>query len=757
MIRLNLHLRLKKAYATSELRLYRLSIQLDHWRSRHGLKLWVIAWLASMILSVLAIPLLQRVAGGYFSGNESLVALKNLLASTGSSLIGAAAIAFSLVVFAMQINVERMPHGLFSRLSSDRKLLGSFLGSFMMALIVAALSLIPHGDWAIPAIVTTTWAIALILLLFLYAYRRALQLINPIQQLSIMSMTAQRDLHRWNRWANKAAILLSEESKPGAVADGTELQFNAPKAHFFQANPHWTKVAEQAIHYAISYAKRFAEQGDYEVSERAFECIMLINATYCAAKHGTFVRSNPFFEMPGVTDGFINTSLEQLRQTMQTALSKGDERLAENTLRAIGGLYGVYLKVEYPGDDRSKHHALLAAGYLGSAVKSVVPHNMPDLMMEGLRLMGRASRVALEHTSPTEIVSSVENISTLSTIGIIRTDHLAVTLTAFEQLADITYDLLVKGKHDIRFPIHQLRSAVTEATKLFLETSDAPLRSHSNTLGPYFSSTSVSSLRGRLTSLTNQLTGAPVDNVRAGKIIANIEIWADQIYGSQKELLQLAIQKRSSFSYDVIIWAIGISELLNALSNAPACPQYLKEKLRNHAVCLVSTLSWLPDDKESVIFVANYSFTEDIFEAAFDGYQRECPEFYEACKKLLMGWARKGGKHDIGWGVLETAVSGLVVLAVGEGTQNAAAALKTNFRKMLNSEGAPPSEIRNRAATHLARSANEFRQGGSTHSRIDRARTQLDQATVRKLIHEMTEILAPDPQALSQPCFGDTK
>lgn len=751
-----LQARLNTAYATTALRFYRARIRLDRWRLRHGLKLATLVLLTAVVSSVLAMPYLQRVAGGYFSYGESLATLRTLLGGTGAALIGAAAIAFSLVVFAMQINVERMPHGLFRRLSSDTRLLSSFLGSFLTALAIAAMSLIPNGSWAIPAIVTAIWGIFVIVLLFLYAYQRALQLINPIEQLSIMSRVVRRDLHRWNRRAGKAAVLLGEELQPSTVDDDSELHFNTPKAHFFQVNSHWTEGAGQAIHYAISYAKRFAEQGDYEVTEYAFERIMLINATYCVAKHGTFVGSNPFFEMPGTTDGFINTSLEQLRQTMQAALARGDERLANGTLRAIGGLYGVYLKIEYPGRDRSKQHALLAAGYLGSAVESVIPHNMPDLMMEGIRLMGRASRLAIDHASPTEIVSAVQKIATLSYVGVLRTNHQPVTLTAFEQLADVTYDLLVKGKHDIRFPVRQLRSAVTEAARGFLETTETSLSSvHRSTLGPYFSSTSVSSLRGRLTSLINQLLEAPPDDARAREIIRNIETWADQIYDPQKELLLLAVQKKSSFAYDVITWAVGISELLNALSNAPACPQHLKDELRKHAVWLVSTLSWLPDDSESVIFAANNSLTENLFEAASDGHQRDCPEFYEACKNLLMSWARKGGRHETGRGILETAVIALVALAIGEGTPAATTALKTKFREMLSGKGAPSPELRARAATRLARSADEFRHPGTAHSRIDHALTQLDQAAVRMLTLEMVEILAPDPPAQPQRHSGD--
>jgi len=740
-----LRARLKKAYAKNALRLHQVNIRFDHWRLRHGLKLATLVLLAVILSSVFTMPFLQRMVGGYFSDQESLATLKTLLGGTGAALIGAATIAFSLVVFAMQINVERMPHGLFRQLSSDKRLLGAFLGSFLTALVVAGTSLIPDGSWGVPAIVTAIFGIAVIVLLFLYSYRRALQLINPIEQLAIMSRVVRRDLQRWNRLADKAALLLTEAPPPGTVDDDSELHFNAPKAHFYEVNAHWTKSAGQAIHYAISYAKRFAEQGDYEVTDDAFMRIMLINATYCAAKHGTFVGNNPFFAMPGTSDAFINTSLEQLRQTMQAALAKGDERLAESTLRAIGGLYGVYLKIEYPGRDRSKHHALLASGYMASAVESVIPHNMPDLMMEGIRLMGRASRLALDHTSPTDIVSVVQKIATLSYVGVLRTNHQPVALTAFEQLADVTYDILAKGKHDIRFPVRQLRSAVTEAAKRFLETPDTPLSStHQNTLGPYFSSTSVSSLRGRLTQLVNQLLETPANNARAREVIENIETWADQIYVPQKELLLLAVQKRSSFTFDVIAWAVGISELLNALSNAPACTQSLRDGLRKHAVWLVSTLSWIPDDRDSVTFAENYSLTETLFEAASDGHLRNCLEFYESCKGLLIAWAKKGGRHETGWGILEASVEGLAALAIGEGTPQAVTALKAQFRQMLSSEGAPSAEVRNRAAANLMRDANHLRDIHSVRS-IDRTLAQQDHSTVRALLLEMADVLAVEP------------
>ena len=46
-----------------------------------------------------------------------------LFLTVGAALLGATAIVASLVLFAMQVNVELMPSGLFKRLSSDGSLL----------------------------------------------------------------------------------------------------------------------------------------------------------------------------------------------------------------------------------------------------------------------------------------------------------------------------------------------------------------------------------------------------------------------------------------------------------------------------------------------------------------------------------------------------------------------------------------------------------------------------------------------------------
>lgn len=83
--------------------------------------------------------------------------IQNLLLAVGGALIGATAIASSLVLFAIQVNIERLPYGLFRRLSSDPRLLGAFGASFLIAVSLASLSLVQDREFMGLAILGAAW------------------------------------------------------------------------------------------------------------------------------------------------------------------------------------------------------------------------------------------------------------------------------------------------------------------------------------------------------------------------------------------------------------------------------------------------------------------------------------------------------------------------------------------------------------------------------------------------------------------------
>ncbi|GLO59452.1 hypothetical protein PPUJ20066_54880 [Pseudomonas putida] len=141
-------------------------------------------------------------------------------------------------------------------------------------------------------------------------------------------------------------------------------------------------------------------------------------------------------------------------------------------------------------------------------------------------------------------------------------------------------------------------------------------------------------------------------------------------------------------------------------------------------------------------FVETFYLTDSLFNAAVEGYRRDCRDFYLDCQSLLLSWAKKGGRLETGWGILERAIKGLIALAIEEGTPDAVRTMKQRLGEMLASVGAPQEDARVRAAAGLDSAADQLgqRRAGSS---IDRALARLDHAQVGALLREIAIILAP--------------
>lgn len=722
---------------------YRAQYRLGRWGVRYGSIAFSIVLLLLVLASVYPSPTFQSALEAHYATEQAIEGLRGLILNTGSALIGAAAIVTSLVLFAMQVNIERMPHGLFRRLSADRKLLGAFASAFLLAIGVATLSTFVDEARLALVVLAASWAVVFILISFMYAYRRALVLINPLQQLGILIQDTRKELRTWARRAQRAMPLLEREESASATSSPSDSTHDMARTAFFQINNRWTDGTKRAIRHAMSFARRYAEQGDYEVSGAALNAVVGINAVYINSKGKTFYANSPFVENPFSSDGFINDTLEHMRQNVQSGIARRDEQQIEQTLQAMAALVRVYLGIDYSSPYASKSHAQLAAGYLASAVQAVVPHGMADVLLEGQRLMGQSAQYLLAHGDPNDIATLSEKIALIACTGCAKEDYRPVTMEGMAQLANLTFDLLRSGSRDIHFAVGEVRRDVALVAKLFLNVPDTPLSSsHSTFLGPYYSSTSMQSLRSRLTALANAISEAQPDNTDAQSVIRNIERWADGLYQTEKELLLEAVKAKSHFAFDMIHWITGVTEILLAVSNSPACDHHSQEELRKHARWLIATLTWIPDDKDTVTFVENFQMTETLFEAAIDARNRGCDEIAKEIGESLLSWTFKGGRYETGWGILERGLCGLAAFAVMGGDEQVSE-FRTALAAHLSRQSAPAQEIRDRAAREILERAESLYRQGHWSSRIDMAIDRSDHDKLRPLLEEIAGLLSP--------------
>ena len=713
---------------------------------RHAMKVEATLWLGGAIGLLLGAQFLQPLLPPYLSPDH-IKTLQDLYGSLGAAMIGAAAIAASFVLFAMQVNVERLPYGLFRRFSGDARLLTAFATSFILAIALACFSLSDDPDWVARLLASALLTVAVILRLFLFAYRRSLDLISPQQQLSLLVADGRRDVRLWERrirWLSPVIEQAAARTGSPPRLGRHEVQFDGPRAAVLKANRTWSQGLADGVAHAASFARQAGERNDVEMSASALSTVMALNAYYVRVKGRTFRANNALSPNDEVTDGFINGTLEHLKQLCRAAVAQSAEGQIERIFHTYLGLVQLYLKIEYPGFGQSRSHALLALGYLEGAIESVLPHGLTDVAMDGQRLMGSAASTIIATGDASESSALVRKIAQVGCVGLVRANDRPLVQTAMQQLTNITMTLLRSEEASLHFMVGELRNAVRLVSEFMLESADTPLNSsHSFYLQPYFSSITNTGLRNQLTALVNALVKAPAESEDAERVIRNLEEWSDGLSQQIKTLLMLAIQKRSHFTLDLLHWIEGVTECLLATSVAPACREHEQEELRKHADWLLSVFSWMPKDAESVRFVETFRPNDILFDIAWKCARWDALEIRITAEKLMLAWTIQAGAHQTGWATLARGLMALVALVAIDGEQGRPEALTAAVTARLGRPEAPSQELRDSAARNLREAADDLHERQFEVDAVEGALRSGNRDRTRTTLRELANILSP--------------
>ena len=715
---------------------------LFNFKSKYAGRLGLTFLIVLMIVSAISIPALQNYLEPYFSETGRLDSIRALFLSLGGAMIGATAIAFSLIMFAMQVNVERMPHGLFRKFSSDVRLLGAFISTFSLAVIIAGLSLIPDKSWVAGATAVTAWCMLLIISLLVLAYRRALALISPTTQLGLVVADTKKNFKIWDRAVKRTTPIFRVNENAEKEDEEVRGKYDMDRVTYFQLHPNWTASAEQAISHCITFSRRYAEQGDHEVSRVALNGIVAINALYIKTKGKTFFSNSYILDNPLASDLFLINTLEHLRQNVQVAVSRKDEQFIEQNLQSLLQLTQLYLSIEYGDKHAVRSHAHLVSGYLTSAVESVIPHDMADVLIEGVSLLGNAARLIAAHDKPECIASISEKIAFIACTGAVNKNYQLVSQVAVKQLAALTFELLRSKSWEVRYAVKEVRDDVKLIAEMYLNIPHSPLtRVHNTSLAPYYSGSSNDTLMAWLTELVNALSNADSGDEAAKRVVGHIEAWADGLYQTEKELLLLAINKRSQLTFDLVNWIVHITKLLLAVSCSDVCDDHHRDDLRKSARWLIYVISWIPDNEETIKYIEKCRLADKIFESAVDAHQRGCDTEAIKVRDLLLGWTHKVGKYQTGWASLQTACCGLACLNLILELPDEK--LFTDIDAYISKEDAPTFDILSRTASDLREEADKYRSGYG-HGDIDMAMARVDQSRLSTLLHGIADHLCPE-------------
>jgi hypothetical protein len=346
---------------------------------------------------------------------------------------------------------------------------------------------------------------------------------------------------------------------------------------------------------------------------------------------------------------------------------------------------------------------------------------MTDVMMEGLKFLGKTGQVILKHSMPQDITLLADKIEAIANEGAVNQKLLPATEIAVRQLSNLTYSLILTSKQDVSTAAESLRKNLLEIAVLFIHTVPDTRFSLNQKyyLSPYYSTSNTGSFLSLLTKMVAEISGADADNEIAKTLIRNISAWADGVARSQEALLLLSVEKRTSFAHEIMCWAAHSTKLLQALSNAPACEEHYKIDLRNSASSLISIFSRLPRDEESVAFAENYNLSGIIFEAAMLSHALSCDEAALTLQQILLGWTFKEGTSAHSARRITAGLCGLAVLSIALEELTTTERLYEDIGTHLNGPNSPPQEIRDRIARDIREKADNPHRRRMTFSRIE--------------------------------------
>jgi hypothetical protein len=361
--------------------------------------------------------------------------------------------------------------------------------------------------------------------------------------------------------------------------------------------------------------------------------------------------------------------------------------------------------------------------------------------MEGVRLIGQSAQIVLS-SNPNDAASLAQNIAGLACLGAVKENYRAVTLVGMEQLAKLTLNLILSNSHDISYATHEIRSAVSLVVKTFLTVQNEPFAStHSSFLAPYYSLSKTDTLGEWLTSLVNEIAEAKEECENAERAADHLEEWSDELYRTEKELLLFAIQRRSPFTFDMVHWIAHVTKLLAATAQSPATSDHASDELERNASWLLSVLSWIPDDQESVQFADNYGVTDQIFDVSLNTANLGCEGVAQSARELLLSWTVKVGRHN-GFR-LEKILRASALTSLWKDDAIHVPWLKAELLKRLAAQPIE-QEVVDRAARELRTKAASFRPRQYPTSRIDAVMQQTDRAKMTSLLKEIADLISPD-------------
>lgn len=545
-------------------------------------------------------------ASSLLNGEISVEQLKAISLTIGGGLLGFTAIVFSLLLFSLQANLQRLRYLDFYRFSADKQILGYLLFCLIISLSIIVTSLFIVDGYSGQYATLMLWAVVLFIFLLFFSYKRSIQLINPIEQVELIASEVSSNLGRWG----KAIERKIRTEDPPTIESLTNKNFNSQRWELCKSNPMHQQSVINSIDSLCAMTKVYTELNDYIVARNTLKKAVYIIDKYIQFRQNTFIEGSPYMRTSIESEPVFDHVLSKIAYSASEAIKANDKEWVDICFDVYSQLAQVLNFYNVQHGYRLGQQIDYAIHYFTSSVKDSIHLKNNDVMINASSAVGRLATGLLETASHGNIQPLDESLRLLGSLSIANGD-VTVINDVMRRYGDIAFLLILNEDSKVETAIQSISKSIHSLGRLYL--NQEKMTSFDLGIVNGFYGFGENSLSDRLAKQASILSSDP-DKYRSlvTSLIKGICLWLKLTFNDRGELYKLDQEKNLVlFHYLYSLSETMLKILLELTDEKTDCQlRYDVYEVVNREII---ALCEIREDKEVLRRIDTYGFMSSLF------------------------------------------------------------------------------------------------------------------------------------------------
>lgn len=559
------------------------------------------------------------------------------LYSAGFTLLGIVSLALAVFLFALKILFEQLPHRLFVKIGSDFWIVFLTLIAYICAVGILVAAVVVDCKNILLSVILSFWPFFLFPLYAVYVFRRIFLIIDPERQI----IKIYKMLHIELTVINWIADLFFWSN---TVDSQGNIQFDRKRNAFLNKREQLQQNLSESLSYLILFAQQMNEKGDYDNTIVAYDNIEKIHSDFIQCKKRTFETA------PSYNENIIKSIKGYLGSVAQY-IEKKNEYAMYLCMRSLANLSLIYTAIDYPDDNKIKHHSHYAAHELVRISTDIDFRLMRESGLNSISILGTLSIELIKAKLSNQIIYILEEIGRITRQGAQNYSSLELMRGGMQQLAMIEYHLMFdthpRTRHRLQI-VHDFVYEAAEASLNHQQFNVDRINNHDYYLAPYF----IDDQNNVLQAI--KIIAEQNDQAKT-KLMRNVIVWSNYSLRKFTLLFNQAINNKSHFSINMIYWVSKVSFQLFQLSNSVGTStedSQIQNELRESALMYLNLISIITREtntvagKEQVQFMYSNDLIGHLCVIAINAIINDHYHFSRLVIQRLFSWVVYAGRHE---------------------------------------------------------------------------------------------------------------